>query len=461
MNLAQQLVDRFGVSHSEAERMIRVQRARAQVKAAVLSGRKRTHAADEPSFEDDPQAWRTEVQRRMQAIEVMEEGVGALKDLQKLVKRIIEAEQKLIAKKTSKVNHKDDDWWDMQHSGWAMGGREMFAQKLCDILNSLDESKLSKSIMDRIGFKRSIPIDEEDIAPLVPTDIQPGDDIPAYENPEAPRDAEDVEAMLVQGARRKKVTAGNPPMGKLWVHTKLPDHNHQRWFFPLKLSKNGNIQGLALDVKGRRVVKTSVWPGPWEEAKEQPDEWIMEKFQDHPNFKIGAKYQARAARKWYVFTWGVLGGGGGTVAGKSLQDVLEQAKSAGVEDYHEGHVVTVDAKNEREAIELIEADLYNGDFVDEGKVKRMRKQLGIGAKYQARAGVADERAVKVLEKAAAMLGGKRIQVPLGKAGWSFASPKAAHSFAKQAKKIGASAEVTKFGGKSSVLVTTDQEAEVP
>ena len=67
------------------------------------------------------------------------------KKLQKLLKRILEAEQKLIGKKTSQVNNKEDDWWDFQYSGWAMGGREMFAQTLCDILQSLDEQKLASS----------------------------------------------------------------------------------------------------------------------------------------------------------------------------------------------------------------------------------------------------------------------------------------------------------------------------
>ena len=102
------------------------------------------------------------------------------------------------------ITKKDGDWWDMQHSGWAMGGRDMFAQKLCDIVRGLGEERLAAVIMDKIGFKRTIPVDEDDIAPLVPMDIQPGQQVPAYEQDEpAPKDAEDVEAMLVAGARRK------------------------------------------------------------------------------------------------------------------------------------------------------------------------------------------------------------------------------------------------------------------
>ena len=83
----------------------------------------------------------------------------------------------------------------MQHSGWAMGGRDMFAQKLCDIVRGLGEDRLATVIMDKIGFKRNIPIDEDDIPPLVPMDIQPGQQVPAYEQDEpAPKDAEDVES---------------------------------------------------------------------------------------------------------------------------------------------------------------------------------------------------------------------------------------------------------------------------
>ena len=198
-DLKRNIVTRFGVSSAEAERMIKKHEGTARLKAAV---RGNEVTASDIDFNEDPGAWRQEVQKRMQAIEIIESGVSSLKDMQKLVKRIIEAEQKLIAKKTAKVNDKDETWWDMQHSGWAMGGREMFAQKLYDLLNSLDESKLASYIMDKIGFKRSIPINEDDLPPLIPENIAPGDEVPAYENPEAPRDAEDVEAMLVQGARR-------------------------------------------------------------------------------------------------------------------------------------------------------------------------------------------------------------------------------------------------------------------
>ena len=130
----------------------------------------------------------------------MEEGVKELKDTAKLVKRVMEAEQKLIAKKIGSINKKDDDWWDMQHSGWAMGGREMFAQKLFNILNGLDEAKLATYIMDKIGFKRSIPINEDDIAPLLPEGLEPGQALPGEEEP-MPADAEGVEAMLVRGAK--------------------------------------------------------------------------------------------------------------------------------------------------------------------------------------------------------------------------------------------------------------------
>lgn len=299
--LKEKIVSRFSVSSDEAERIIREHAARSKRKASIIAATHRVHAEDDADYKANPAAWREEVQKRMQAIEIMEEGTENLKKLQKLIKRVMDAEQKLIGNKTAKVNNKDDDWWDLQHSGWAMGGREMFAQLLCDLLRGLDEPKLAKNVMDKIGFKRSIPIPEDDIAPLLPQNIQPGDVVPAYEeDPEpippdeepVPEDAEGVAAMLVRGARRQR----------------------------------------------RKV---------------------------------------QAARKWFVFVWGTLGGGGGSVAGTSLKDVLQEAQNAGVEDYHEGHVVTVEAKNEKEAIEIIESDLYNGDFVDESKVKRVRKSLGI------------------------------------------------------------------------------------
>ena len=112
--LQEDIVRRFGVSHAVAEKMIKEQAAKAKLKASVTAAvRRPVTAADDADFEEDPGACRQEVQRRMQAIEIMEEGVKELKDLQKLVKRVIEAEQKLVAKKTGGINKKEDDWWDM------------------------------------------------------------------------------------------------------------------------------------------------------------------------------------------------------------------------------------------------------------------------------------------------------------------------------------------------------------
>jgi len=224
MTLKRQLIDRFGIAPQEAERLIKEQEARSAVKAAVAAASRGVQAAPDPDYEEDPGAWREEVQKRMQAIEIMEEGTGYLKKLQKLMKRILEAEQKLIGKKTSQVNNKHEDWWDFQHSGWAMGGREMFAQTLCDILRSLDEQNLAQTVMNKIGFKRSIPLPEDAVAPLIPEGIKPGDVVPAYEEVEAPMDAEGVEAMLVKGARKVK-SAGGSKMdeflyGKDWKRKK-------------------------------------------------------------------------------------------------------------------------------------------------------------------------------------------------------------------------------------------------
>lgn len=241
MSLAQlrtNIVNRFGVTPAQAEIMIKKAAAKSALKHAVGAATRGepVTAADDDDF-DDPQAWRAEVQKRMQALEIIEEGVKELKDMQKLLKRIIDAENKLISKKTGSVNKKDDDWWDMQHSGWAMGGREMFAQKLYNVLNGLDESKLASYIMDHIGFKRSIPIDEDDIAPLVPNDLEPGQAIPAFDEDEPPpEDAEGVEAMLVKGAKRKRVEASwykVHDIKRMWDHAvkQLPpdDDGSIRW----------------------------------------------------------------------------------------------------------------------------------------------------------------------------------------------------------------------------------------
>jgi hypothetical protein len=223
--LQEDIVRRFGVTHAVAEKMVKEAAAKAKLKSSVTTAvRRPVRAAEETNFEEDPAAWRSEVQRRMQAIEIMEEGTKELKDTMKLLKRVTEAEQKLIATKIGSVNKKDDDWWDMQHSGWAMGGREMFAQKLFNILKGLDEAKLAAYIMDKIGFQRSIPIDEDDIAPLIPMDIAPGDAMPGAaveEDEPVPADAEGVEAMLVRGAARVTAAPANKNKVKRYMQKEV------------------------------------------------------------------------------------------------------------------------------------------------------------------------------------------------------------------------------------------------
>ncbi len=111
----------------------------------------------------------------------------------------------------------------MQHSGWAMGGREMFAQKLYNILSGLDEMKLAAYIMDKIGFQRSIPINEEDIAPLLPMNLEPGQAMPGEEAP-VPADAEGVEAMLVRGAKRVVAAPANKNKVKRYMIQVAKNH---------------------------------------------------------------------------------------------------------------------------------------------------------------------------------------------------------------------------------------------
>jgi len=80
------------------------------------------------------------------------------------------------------------------------------------------------------------------------------------------------------------------------------------------------------------------------------------------------------AAKWFVLEQAHLGGFPSVFTGKSLDDVVQQAADAGMEDYHNANVQTVDAPNASEAVKMIEGGL--GDFVDEAKVKRARKKVG-------------------------------------------------------------------------------------
>ena len=80
------------------------------------------------------------------------------------------------------------------------------------------------------------------------------------------------------------------------------------------------------------------------------------------------------AGKWFVLEQMHLGGFPSVFTGKSLDDVVQQAADAGMEDYHDANVQTVDAPNAKEAVKMIEGG--QGDFVDEGKVKRARKKVG-------------------------------------------------------------------------------------
>jgi len=49
-----------------------------------------------------------------------------------------------------------------------MGGREQFAQVVAAIFTNIDEPKIASQILDKIGFKRAIPMPENDVPPLAP-----------------------------------------------------------------------------------------------------------------------------------------------------------------------------------------------------------------------------------------------------------------------------------------------------
>jgi hypothetical protein len=181
------IVQRFGVSPAEADRMIEEAEARAAVKKAVALASRGAVGAPNPDLQQ-PGAWRHEVHRRLAALDVMEEGIKCLEQLKKHIKNVIEAEQQLVQHKRAKVNSKQVDWWDLRDSGWAMGGRERFATYVGDIFRNLDEGKLGGKVMDHMGFKRSIPLP----------------DIPEPVAEAVPQDAEQLEASLVSGAKKEK-----------------------------------------------------------------------------------------------------------------------------------------------------------------------------------------------------------------------------------------------------------------
>lgn len=189
--LQHDLVNRFGITPEEAKQQIRQAEARAAVKRQVAAASRGAVVdaakAGEADFEQ-PQVWRHEVHRRLAAIEVMSDGVECLRSLQQHIKAVIEAEEQLIQKKQAKVRDKQCDWWDLRDSGWAMGGRERFATYVGDILRNLDEGGLGGRVMDRMGFKRSIPLP----------------DIPEPVIDPAPRDADELVAALINGAKRVK-----------------------------------------------------------------------------------------------------------------------------------------------------------------------------------------------------------------------------------------------------------------
>jgi len=204
--LQHQLVERFHLAPEEADRLIRAADARARIKAAIIGSAaegQRIIAADDDL--SSPEAWRDEIRKRMQALEVLQDGVNGLEKCAKLLKRLIQSEQKLIGSKTTTVNHRGMDWWTFNESGWAMGGREMFAQVIADIFSNIDEPKIAKQILDKIGFKRSIPM-PDDMPPLAPADPEaqePGDrgkKDPSEDPGEVPAHAA-VMARLVRGAK--------------------------------------------------------------------------------------------------------------------------------------------------------------------------------------------------------------------------------------------------------------------
>lgn len=152
--LRDDIVHKFGVSYAEADEMIGEAEGRVSIRQAVAAGQRGEQVKADPS----PQI---ELQRRKFAVGVLKQGVVALTALRDHIDEMIKAEKQLIGQKLQDVTSRKGDWWDMRGSGWSAGGREHFAHCLCDVLNNLDESTLSKSVRGRMGFNRTIVIPEQ------------------------------------------------------------------------------------------------------------------------------------------------------------------------------------------------------------------------------------------------------------------------------------------------------------
>lgn len=162
--LSQSLVEHFGLSPEQARKTIAKYQAEAEVRARIRKGRERVAGAAE-DMKQDPTAWKQEVEKRLQALDVLRQGVDHLGRLAELLTRVVETEQEMIQKKQSDVSNKQVDWWDFHDSGWAGGGRENFARCVQGILMNLDENRLAGQVINKIGFKRTIPLPEPVSAP--------------------------------------------------------------------------------------------------------------------------------------------------------------------------------------------------------------------------------------------------------------------------------------------------------
>lgn len=164
--LRQKLVHEFGISPPEADRLIARAQAKVHIKAAVAAAQQGVRAAPDPDF-NDVNAWRSELRNRMVALEVLREGVTFVEKLLEQLKGVLEKERQLVDDKAKMVNDKGQDWWNFRESGWAAGGREMFAHLVHDILSNLDEAGLGSSVMKKLGFKRTVPMpDMQDMVPI-------------------------------------------------------------------------------------------------------------------------------------------------------------------------------------------------------------------------------------------------------------------------------------------------------
>lgn len=154
LELKQDLMGGFGISAKQADDLIEKALGRSHVRRAIAAAHRGEVAAVEFNTQGE---WRDELQRRIQAVGCLRDGVQCLQGLKRLIDDILHKEEVFVQRKVASVRDRTARWWDFRDSGWALGGREQFAHLAADMLENLDEAKVGGQLKSKLGFQRRIP----------------------------------------------------------------------------------------------------------------------------------------------------------------------------------------------------------------------------------------------------------------------------------------------------------------